>query len=106
MLSNRYLVSMVKKRVIFCEKSIKILLLIFTGFSTIVSSTIISVDTTEFNGKNQAQLRASSIQYKKSTQALQARIAELENRAADGVTTISISEITSDLLKRVYESLI
>lgn len=95
MLLSEFLLSMIKGNTAFYTRGIAALLLLIFANSTTSASTRVSVE--EFNGKNQAQLRASTIQYKGKFEALQLQ-------QASG-TTINVGEITKTMLTSVDEGL-
>jgi hypothetical protein len=95
MTRSRFLGLMVMENAVFYTRGITAILLLIFVSSTATASTKVSVE--EFNGKNQAQLRASAIKYK-------GKYEELQLQQATGAT-INVGEITKTMLERVGKGL-
>ncbi len=95
MMQLRFLGLMVTENAVFYTRGITAILLLIFVSSTATASTKVSVE--EFNGKSQAQLRASAIKYK-------GKYDELRLQQATGAT-INVGEITKTMLERVGKGL-
>lgn len=95
MMRSRFLGLMVTENAVFYARGVTAILLLIFVSSTATASTKVSVE--EFNGKNQAQLRASAIKYK-------GKYEELQLQQTTGAT-INVGEITKTMLERVGKGL-